>query len=186
MNDVTRLLAQIEQGDLAASEQLMPVLYEALRRMAAQQLAREKPNQTLQPTALVHEAYLRLVGNQHFESRGHFFMAASRAMRQILIDIARRKKRVKHGGHLARQDLDLNLIANPYEEELLALDAALELFASEHPRRAQLVELRYFGGMTLADAAEALGISLSSADRDWKYARAWLYAAMKQSQEGDT
>jgi RNA polymerase sigma factor (TIGR02999 family) len=180
MNEVTRLLDRIQRGDATASEQLLPLMYDEMRKLAARHMAGEKADNSLEPTALVHEAYLRLVGNRNFESRSHFFRAASRAMRQILIDNARRRKREKHGGNVVRKDFDLNQVAaTGDDEQLLALDEALAEFAKEHPRRAQLVELRFFGGMTLGAAANSLGISLSSADRDWKYARAWLYAKMK-------
>jgi RNA polymerase sigma factor (TIGR02999 family) len=187
MTDITQILSRIEQGDPTAREQLLPLLYNALRKLAARHLAGEKPDQTLQPTALVHEAYLRLVGETTYSSRGQFFMAASRAMRQILIDNARRKKRIKHGGNFTRQDLDLELALCPDDNrQLLALNDALTEFSATRPRQAQLVELRFFGGMTLEEAAETMGVSLSTADRDWKYARAWLHAAIKQSLDGES
>ena len=186
MNEVTQRLARIEGGDPKASEQLMPLLYDALRKLAARHMASEKPNQSLDATALVHEAYLKLVGTKHYESRGHFYMAASRAMRQILIDQVRRRKRIKHGGQLVRQNLDLNLLSSPVEDaQLLELDEALREFANVNPQSAQLVELRFFGGMSLPEIAEFLGTSLSSAERSWRYARAWLYEAIKQSSEHD-
>jgi RNA polymerase sigma factor (TIGR02999 family) len=181
MNDVTRLLQQIGEGDPMASEQLMPLLYDVLRKIAAKHLAGARPDHTLQPTALVHEAYMRLVGNQPFENRSHFYSVASMAMRQILVDNARRRKSLKRGGNFVRQDHELDRIAaQQSDDQLLALDEALQQFAIEHPRRAKLVELRYFSGMTLEEASQALGISIATCDRDWKYARAWLYTAMNQ------
>src|SRR5437660_2937079 len=179
MSEVTRILSAIEQGDPQAAAQLLPLVYDELRRLAAAQMAREKPGQTLQATGLVHEAYLRLVGDQRFASRGHFFAAAANAMRRILVENARRKGRVKHGGgrRRAHADLDALVQAGP-DEELLALHEALDGFAAHDPLKARLVELRFFGGLTLEQAAECLNISLSTADRAWRYARAWLYAAM--------
>jgi RNA polymerase sigma factor (TIGR02999 family) len=178
MADVTQLLSAIEAGDPQAAAELLPLVYEELRRLAAQRLAHEKPGQTLQATALVHEAYLRLVGDQKFESRGHFFAAAAEAMRRVLVEAARRKGREKHGGRRrADADLDALLRAAP-DEEVLALHEALDQFAAHDPLKAKLVELRFFGGLTLEQAAECLNISLSTADRGWRYARAWLYAAM--------
>ncbi len=183
MSDITRLLDSMRGGDSAACTQLLPLLYDELRAMAGQHMRQEKPGQTLQPTALVHEAYLRLVGDQHFESRGHFFAAASQAMRRILVENARRKQRIRHGGQAVRQTLDLNAVAAPPDDaELLALHHCLQQLATEQPRRAQLVELRFFGGMPLAEAAEFLGISLSTAARDWRYVRAWLNDAMEKQQ----
>lgn len=182
MNDVTRILSMIQRGETQASEQLLPLVYLELRKLAAQWLAREKPGQTLQPTALVHEAYLRLVDTemiQGWDNRGHFFAAAAEAMRRILIENARRKGREKHGGGLRRDHAELDdLSAAGSPQELLALHEALEEFALHDPVKAKLVELRYFGGLTLGQAAECLEISLSTADRAWRYARAWLYAAM--------
>ncbi|HTK77386.1 MAG TPA: sigma-70 family RNA polymerase sigma factor [Gemmataceae bacterium] len=179
MGTVTQLLSAIDNGDPQAAEQLLPLVYDELRRLAAAQMAREKPGQTLDPTALVHEAYLRLVGEQQFANRRHFFVAAAEAMRRIRVENARRKGRIKHGGGLRRADADLDALmqAGP-DEELLALHAALERFASHDPVKARLVELRFFGGLTLEQAAECLSISLSTADRGWRYARAWLYTAM--------
>ena len=148
------------------------------------QVSQENPGQTLQPTALVNEAYLRLVGNQHFESRKHFFAAATRAMRRILVENARRNQRQKRGGQAVRQPLDLNEIAAPPDDDdVLALHEALQRLAADQPRRAQLVELRFFGGMSLIEAAEFLGISPATADRDWRYARAWLYAEIKKQEK---
>jgi RNA polymerase sigma factor (TIGR02999 family) len=182
VNDVTRILSAIERGEPQASDQLLPLVYDELRRLAARRLAREKPGQTLQATALVHEAYLRLVDSdviRRWDSRGHFFAAAAEAMRRILVEQARRKGRQKHGGGRRREALELDEFdASGPPEELLALDEALEQFARHDPVKARLVELRYFAGLTLAQAAEYLGISPSTADRAWRYARAWLYAAM--------
>jgi RNA polymerase sigma factor (TIGR02999 family) len=182
MNDVTRALSAIEQGDSRASEQLLPLVYDELRRLAAYRLAEEKPGQTFEPTALVNEAYLRLVGpseDRRWDSRGHFFAAAAEAMRRILVENARRKGREKHGGGRRREHADLDaLSATGPPQELVALHEALEQFALHDPVKAKLVELRFFGGLTLEQAAACLGVSLSTADRAWRYARAWLYAAM--------
>jgi len=175
MNEVTRILSAIEHGDAQAAEQLLPLVYEELRQLAVQNLAQERPGQTLQATALVHEAYLRLVGDQGFANRRHFFAAAAEAMRRILVENVRRKHRIKHGGGRLRQELhpDLAAAAEP-DEELLALDAALVRLAQHHPLKARLVQLRYFAGLTGDQAAEILGISSSTADRHWVFARAWL------------
>jgi len=178
MNDVTRILTSIEQGDRHAAEQLLPVVYDELRRLAAQKLSQEKPGQTLEATGLVHEAYLRLVGgdaNRRWDNRGHFFAAAAEAMRRILVDNARRKLRDKHGGGMVRQDVDeLQLTAPALGEDLLALDEALNKLAEHDPIKADLVKLRHFAGLSVDQAAEALGISAATADRYWAYARAWL------------
>jgi RNA polymerase sigma factor (TIGR02999 family) len=178
MNDVTQLLSAIEHGDPHAASQLLPLVYDELRRLAAQRLAQEKPGQTLQATALVHEAYLRLVGNgddQPWSGRGHFFAAAAEAMRRILVESARRKHRRKHGGGLSRQDLPAEEIAAPQpREDLLALDEALTRLAVQSPEAASLVDLRYFAGRPLPEAAQALGLSPRTAGRLWAYARAWL------------
>ena len=178
MTDVTRILSAMEQGDPQAAAQLLPLVYDELRRLAAQKLAGEKPGQTLQPTALVHEAYLRLVGQgeePHWDSRGHFFAAAAEAMRRILVENARRKQSQKHGGDWARQDLDELQVAFPEpQEDLLALEEALNRLAATDPAAANLVQLRYFAGLTLPEAAQSLGISASTASRLWAYARAWL------------
>ena len=179
MNDVTQVLNAVANGDPQAASQLLPLVYDELRRLAAQKLAHEKPGQTLQPTALIHEAYLRLVGTQEdprrFRDRGHFFAAAATAMRRILIDNARRKRSQKRGGGRQRQQLDAVAAPEP-EEDLVALDEALGKLAAQDPVKARLVELRYFAGLTGEQAAEVLGISPSTADRHWAYARAWLRA----------
>jgi RNA polymerase sigma factor (TIGR02999 family) len=183
MSDVTRLLAAVEQGEAGAAEQLLPLIYDELRQLAARRLVHEQPGQTLQATALVHEAYLRLVDDgeaRHWERRGHFFAAAATAMRRILIERARRKQRLVHGGGRRRQELHPDLVAAPEpDEELLALDAALTKLAESDPVKAQLVELRYFAGLTGEQAATLLGISPSTADRHWVYTRAWLRREVK-------
>jgi RNA polymerase sigma factor (TIGR02999 family) len=185
MTDVTRVLAAIDQGDPEAAEQLLPLVYNELRRLAAHKLAQEKPGQTLQATALVHEAYLRLVDPvQHWNSRGHFFAAAAEAMRRILVDRARRKQRRKHGGDLQKQPLGENepAIASPVDAvDLLALHEALNRLEAAFPRRAQLVKLRYFAGFTLPEVAEVLGVAQSTAEADWTYAKAWLKREMEKS-----
>jgi RNA polymerase sigma factor (TIGR02999 family) len=181
MTDVTRILSAIEQGDPHAAEQLLPLVYDELRCLAAAWMAREQERQTLDATALVHEAYLRLVGDEsdrRFTDRQHFFRAASTAMRRILIDRARRKRARKHGGGRKRQELDAIAAPQP-DEELLAVDTALEKLADCDPVKAKLVELRFFAGLTGAQAAEVLGISPATADRWWSYARAWLQAEMQ-------
>ena len=178
MTDVTRILSAIEQGDPTAAEQLLPLVYGELRQLAAQKLAQEKPGQTLSATALVHEAYLRLVDTdkaQQWNSRGHFFAAAAEAMRRILVENARRRQTHKHGGGRQRRDLDAEALVAPEPDvDLLALDAALHRLAEQDPLKAKLVELRYFAGLTGDQAAAALGMSASSADRLWVYTRAWL------------
>jgi RNA polymerase sigma factor (TIGR02999 family) len=178
MNEVTRILDAIGQGDPSAADQLLPLVYAELRSLAAAQLARESPGHTLQPTALVHEAYLRLVGTvdePRWNSRGHFFGAAAQAMRRILVESARRKQRVKHGGELQRLDLEEHDIpVTPPPEELLALDGALARLAAEDADAARVVELHFFAGLSIDDAAEALGVSRATAYRQWAYARAWL------------
>src|SRR5947209_5134398 len=182
MSEVTRILSALNQGDPQAAAQLLPLVYEELRRLAAQRLAREKPGQTLEATALVHEAYLRLVGRQedrHWNGRNHFFAAAAEAMRRILIETARRKQGPRHGGRLRRVDADLDLMAAQAPGgDLLALDEALTKLARESPARAELVKLRFFAGLTVSEAAEVLGISLATAERYWTYARTWLYAEL--------
>jgi RNA polymerase sigma factor (TIGR02999 family) len=181
MPDVTRILARIESGDPSAAELLLPLVYDELRKLAAARLAHESPGQTLQATALVHEAYLRLVGNgekEHsWDNRGHFFAAASEAMRRILVESARRKCRDKHGGQWSRADADLELLATPEMIDplvILAVDEALDRLAERSRRKAELVKLRYFVGCTLPEAAEILGISTATAEEDWLYARTWL------------
>ena len=178
MNDVTQILSAIEHGDPEAADRLLPLVYEELRKLAVQRMSQEKPGQTLQATALVHEAYLRLVGReqtQRWDSRGHFFAAAAESMRRILVEKARRKSRVKHGGEMVRQDLDDDAIETPeVHEDLLTLDAALDRLKVEDAQGASLVQLRYFGGLSIPDAAELLGISPRTADRLWAFARAWL------------
>jgi RNA polymerase sigma factor (TIGR02999 family) len=182
MSDVTRILSAIEQGDPHAAEKLLPLVYDELRKLAAQWLAHEKPGQTLQATALVHEAYLRLVGDQHFDNRGHFFAAAAEAMRRILVDDARRKRTVRHGGHVRRLDVDVDrLESRRHADEILAVDEALAKLAQENPSVAQLVNLRYFAGMTLDEAATVLHISVRTAHRYWDYARAWLHREISTS-----
>jgi RNA polymerase sigma factor (TIGR02999 family) len=183
MNDVTRLLAAIEHGDPRASEELLPLVYRELRQLAQQRLAREKPGQTLQATALVHEAYLRLVGGQgapDWDSRGHFFAAAAEAMRRILIENARRKRAERHGGRLERQDLDaIAIVAPTPSDDLLALDEALTKLEAEDPVKGQLVKLRYFTGLSEEDAADVLGISRTTAQRHWRYAKVWLLRRLR-------
>ena len=178
MNEVTRILSAIEQGDSKASGDLLPLVYGELRRLAKQRLAREKPGQTLQATALVHEAYLRLVDEevaQRWDSRGHFFAAAAEAMRRILVDKARRKQAEKHGGQMARQELDdVDIAAPAPSEDLLALDEALARLEAKDPMKAQIVKLRYFAGLSEDEAAQAIGISRATAYRHWRYARVWL------------
>jgi RNA polymerase sigma factor (TIGR02999 family) len=185
MTDVTRILSAIEHGDPHASEQLLPLVYDELRQLAAQKLAHEKPGQTLQATALVHEAYLRLVGDtgrERWDSRGHFFAAAAEAMRRILIDQARRKSSGKRGGDRQRLELDAGaLLAAPDDqaaEDLLDLDEALQQFEGEEPLKARLVKLRYFAGLSIDEAAQALDISAATAKRHWVYARSWLYGKL--------
>jgi RNA polymerase sigma factor (TIGR02999 family) len=178
MSEVTRILSAIEQGDPSAAEQLLPLVYDELRKLAAQRLAQEKSGQTLQATALVHEAYLRLVDvkeAQRWNSSGHFFSAAAEAMRRILIENARRRSRAKHGGGRERIELDPAAIAAPgIDEGLIALDGALDRLAKEDPLAADLVKLRYFAGLTIPQAAEMLGVSARKADFLWSFARAWL------------
>jgi RNA polymerase sigma factor (TIGR02999 family) len=178
MSEVTRILSAIEQGDPHAAEQLLPLVYQELRRLATQWLAREAPGQTLQPTALVHEAYVRLVDVakvQDWNSRGHFFAAAAEAMRRILVENARRKSSLKRGGARNRQQIDEeNLAAPERPDELLALDEALSQLATNEPKAAELVKLRYFAGLTVKEAAQILGMSPRGADLLWAFARAWL------------
>jgi RNA polymerase sigma factor (TIGR02999 family) len=182
MSEVTRILSAIEQGDAQAAGQLLPLVYDELRRLAARKLAGEKPGQTLTATALVHEAYLRLVGpadEPRWESRGHFYAAAAEAMRRILVEKARRKQSLKRGGGLARRELaEADLAAPEPREDLLALEEALDRLAARDKVKADLVQLRYFAGLTGEQAARALGISRATADRHWAYARAWLHRQM--------
>src|SRR5262245_50491514 len=185
MNDVTQILSRIQSGDPAATEQLLPLIYDELKRLAAQRLAQEKPGQTLQATALVHEAYLRLVdGNkaQQWNSRGHFFAAAAEAIRRILIENARSKKRLKRGGNRPRVDLDEScLVSEGPSDDVLALNDALERLAIESPAKAELVKLRYFAGLTNEEAATAMNVSVATAQRYWAYSIAWLYDAVAKS-----
>jgi RNA polymerase sigma factor (TIGR02999 family) len=181
MNEVTQILTAIEHGDPHAAEQLLPLVYEELRKLAAQKVAREEPGQTLNATALVHEAYLRLVGGEFqrpFNDRGHFYAAAATAMRHILIDNARRKLAGKHGGGRERVELHDIASAEP-DDDLIALDEALKKLTAQDPVKGRLVELRYFAGLTGDEAAGVLGISPSTADRHWTYARAWLQAELR-------
>ncbi len=184
MSDVTRILSQIEEGDAGAAEQLLPLVYDELRKLAAQKMAQEKPGQTLQATALVHEAYIRLVDvekAQHWDSRGHFFAAAAEAMRRILVDQARRKGSERQGGGLKRHPLEHVQIAAPEPSlDVVAIHEALARFEQIDKLKADLVKLRYFVGLTIPQAAEALGVSSASADRYWAYARAWLHAELKK------
>lgn len=182
MAEITRILSQIESGDPSAAEHLFPLVYDELRKLAAAKLTQERPGQTLQATGLVHEAYIRLVDvkeAQHWDSRGHFFAAAAEAMRRILVDKARKKLRPMHGGDRKRVDLDSAcVLTEDRHEELLALDDVLARFAVSEPLKAELVKLRFFAGMTVPEAAEALGISVATAERYWTYARVWLYCEL--------
>ncbi len=185
MSDVTRILNAIERGDAKATDKLLPLVYEELRILAAQKLSHEAPGQTLQATALVHEAYLRLVGDgpQNWNSRGHFFAAAAEAMRRILVENARQKRGLKYGGRLQRVDLDDIAVGDTHEhvaDDLILLDEALAKFAKMDKLKADLVKLRYFAGLTIQQAAQALNISHATAERHWDYARSWLHAEIKQ------
>lgn len=183
MTDVTTVLSQIESGDPRAAEQLLPLVYNELRKLAAAKLANEKPGQTLQATALVHEAYLRLVDVakvQQWDSRGHFFSAAAEAMRRILVEKARKKKTQKRGGDLRRVDLDGSAIVAPESDvDLVALDESLTALGETDARAAELVQLRYFAGLTIPQTAEVLGVSPRTADHIWSYSRAWLLTALE-------
>jgi RNA polymerase sigma factor (TIGR02999 family) len=185
MSDVTRILNAIEHGDAKAADELLPLVYQELRRLAAHKMANEAPGHTLQPTALVHEAYLRLVGAgqaQQWDGHGHFFAAAAEAMRRILVESARRKKRLKHGGELQRVDMDELELASPLpDDELLALDEALDRLATVDSRAAVVVKLCFFVGLTQEQAAKELGISLATAERLWSFARAWLFQEMQKA-----
>jgi RNA polymerase sigma factor (TIGR02999 family) len=178
MTDVTQILSEIEKGDPSAADQLLPLVYDELRRLAAARLKQEKPGQTLQATALVHEAYVRLVNAseaQHWNSRGHFFGAAAESMRRILVEQARRKKSLKGGGGLNRVELsDADLRDDDRELDMIALDDAIRGLESDDPRAAEVLKLRFFAGLTIKQAAEAIGISPATADNDWAYARSWL------------
>jgi RNA polymerase sigma factor (TIGR02999 family) len=181
MDDATRHLNAIAQGDPHAADELFPLVYDQLRRLAAQKLAQEAPGQTLEATALVHEAYLRLVGDSReaWDNRGHFFAAAAEAMRRILVEQARRKGRVRHGGGKKRIDLEEACsLVQPPSEDLLALDEALTRLAALNPARAEVVKLRFFAGLTMPEVAQTLGISLPTAERYWAFARTWLYAEL--------
>jgi RNA polymerase sigma factor (TIGR02999 family) len=190
MSEVTLILSAIEQGDPRAAEQLLPLVYEELRKLAAAKLAQEKPGQTLEATALVHEAYVRLVGApregavQEWEGRAHFFAVAAEAMRRILVENARRKRRQKHGGGLPRVDVELANIVSPMpDEDLLALDEAMTRLAAVDPIRARLVQLRFYTGLSNEEAAKVLGISGVTAKRYWRYARAWLHREVGKGDE---
>jgi RNA polymerase sigma factor (TIGR02999 family) len=187
MSEVTQLLNAIEQGNPRASDQLLPLVYDELRRLAAQKLANEPPGQTLQPTALVHEAYLRLVqadAEAKWDSCRHFFAAAAEAMRRILVDNARRKRSLKRGGNLQRHELtDVQSMANMPDDEMLAVDEALDKLATMDPRKAELVKLRYFAGFTNEESAKLLGICDATAENYWAYARAWLYREISGAEQ---
>jgi RNA polymerase sigma factor (TIGR02999 family) len=186
MNEVTQILCAIEEGDPHAAEQLLPLVYDEMRKLAAAKMAQEAPGQTLQATALVHEAYLRLVDRdevRHWNGRSHFFAVAAEAMRRILIDNARRKRRPKHGGDRHRVDLDEAQAASIADrDDLVAVDQALTRLAVEEPAKAELVKLRFFGGLTMPEAAKVLGVSLATAERWWTYARVWLYAELQDDE----
>ena len=179
MNEATRVLNAIDQGDPSAAAKLLPLVYAELRRLAARQLANEVAGQTLSATALVHEAYLRLVGNQQFGNKGYFFAAAAEAMRRILVERARRKNRLRHGGGRSRVDLEAvaALVKQP-SDDLIALDDALNKLAAEDPAKAEVVKLRFFAGLTMPEIARVMNISLATAERRWTYARTWLYAEL--------
>jgi RNA polymerase sigma factor (TIGR02999 family) len=185
MTDVTRILSAIEHGNPQASDQLLPLVYDELRKLAAHKMNQEKPGQTLQATALVHEAYLRLVDANpapHWNSRGHFFAAAAEAMRRILVDRARRKARPKHGGDRQRVDLDKGLSLAGPQEDLIALDDALAKLAAQEPIKAEIVKLRYFAGLSVEDTARCLDLSPATVKRHWAVARAWLFAALSDKE----
>jgi RNA polymerase sigma factor (TIGR02999 family) len=185
MSEVTRILSAIEQGDRQAADELLPLVYDELRRLAAQKLSQEKPGQTLEATALVHEAYIRVDEERvrRWDSRGHFFAAAAEAMRRILVDNARRKGRPKHGGDLKRVDLNDAFSTPKSDDDLLALDEALSDLAAHSPRKAELVKLRFFAGLSVPEAAEVLGISQATAERYWTFARCWLFAKLQDGNE---
>ena len=185
MSEVTQILSAIETGDPRAAEQLLPLVYDELRKLAASRKAQENPGQTLEATALVHEAYVRLVDAeqaQHWQSRGHFFAAAAEAMRRILVERARRKRSRKHGGQLRRLDIDIDRLQDiGHDDEILAIDEALEKLSRENAPVARLVSLRYFAGMTLEEAANVMQVSVRTAHRYWDYARAWLHHEIRLS-----
>jgi RNA polymerase sigma factor (TIGR02999 family) len=186
MSNVTRILADVRKGDRRAADKLLAAVYQELRRLAARKLAQERPGHTLQATALVHEAYLRLIGQEdpHWENRAHFFAAAAEAMRRILVEAARRKARAKHGGGRRRLELDEAVFALlPDSVDLVALDEALEKLGREDPVKANLVKLRYFTGLTVEQAGKMLGVSRATADRYWAFARAWLYREITKADE---
>lgn len=187
MSDVTMILSRIEHGNPEAAEQLLPIVYDELRKLAAARLANESPEQTLQATALVHEAYIRLVDveqAQRWDSRGHFFAAAAEAMRRILVESARRKSRTRHGGKVQRVELNPDLISPPnLGVDLLALDEALHRLELLDERKARLVKLRYFAGLSMSEASQALGVSLATTERDWRYARVWLLRELGEGRE---
>lgn len=187
MSDVTMILSRIERGNPEAAEQLLPIVYDELRKLAAARLANESPEQTLQATALVHEAYIRLVDVEQaprWDSRGHFFAAAAEAMRRILVESARRKSRTRHGGKVQRVELNPDLISPPnLGVDLLALDEALHRLELLDERKARLVKLRYFAGLSMSEAAQALGVSLATTERDWRYARVWLLRELSEERE---
>jgi len=187
MSDITQLLSAIDASDPKAADQLLPLVYEELRKLAAVRIANEKPGQTLQPTALVHEAWLKIAGDghQHFANRRHFFKAAASAMQQILIDIARRKQRLKHGANLVGEELHESRIAMSVpSEELLAVNDALASLALEYPQAAEVVQMRYFVGMTVPEIAAALDLAPRTVDRHWAFARAWLKRTIRSSLSG--
>ncbi|MCH7725401.1 MAG: sigma-70 family RNA polymerase sigma factor [Planctomycetes bacterium] len=185
LDDVTRVLNSASEGDKRAADDLLPLIYDELRNLAAGRLARESPGQTLSATALVHEAYVRLVDAKHqqnWNSRGHFFAPAAEAMRRILVERARRKQRTKHGGELQKVNFDeVDLVIDAPDNDLLALDETLARFAEEEPEKAEFVKLRYFAGLTVEEAGKVLGISRATASRYWTYSRAWLYDALRES-----
>jgi RNA polymerase sigma factor (TIGR02999 family) len=188
MSDVNRILLQLDSGDPSASEHLLPLVYDELRQLASRLLAQESPGQTLQPTALVHEAYVRLTGNQgqgaSWANRGHFFMAAAEAMRRLLIENARRKKRLKHGGEHQIVSFDAaEMLLQAPGEDFLALDEALTRLSAIEPFKAEVVKLRFFAGLTMSETAQSLNISLATAERYWTYARAWLFAELSEGEE---
>jgi RNA polymerase sigma factor (TIGR02999 family) len=184
MNEVTQILEQIQRGDLSSAARLMPLVYDELRHLAAAQLAREKPGHSFDGTALVHEAYVRLVGDHQFADRSHFFRVAAEAMRRILIDHARQKRRIRHGGDRERVPLsDVEIAADEPAAQLLALDEALDRFAAVDPVKAELVKLRYYVGLSEEEAAEILGVSRATASRHWTYARAWLINTLDEKSD---